>query len=120
MTPWKPLPIDVPVTSTNWPTTKWSAVSLGADLDQVLRADAELGDLALRLDRGGGEVAAQRLRRVLDLAQADAELQRGVAVLLDGALRDHLAVVELEHGDRHLLARVGEDAGHADLLCDHT
>ena len=26
MTPAKPLPIDVPVTSTNWPTTKWSAV----------------------------------------------------------------------------------------------
>src|SRR5581483_4378501 len=27
ITPWKPLPIEVPVTSTNWPTTKWSAVS---------------------------------------------------------------------------------------------
>ena len=26
MPPAKPLPIEVPVTSTNWPTTKWSAV----------------------------------------------------------------------------------------------
>jgi hypothetical protein len=25
MPPAKPLPTDVPVTSTNWPTTKWSA-----------------------------------------------------------------------------------------------
>ena len=67
---------------------------LGADVDQVVRADAELGDLALRLDRGLGEMAAQRLRRVLDLAQADAELDGGVAVLLVRALRDDLAIVD--------------------------
>ena len=34
---------------------------LGADLDQVVGADAELGQLALGLDLGDGEVAAARL-----------------------------------------------------------
>jgi hypothetical protein len=44
----------------------------------------------------------------------------GIAVLLVGALRHELAIVDFEHGDAHLLARLGEDAGHAVLLCDHT
>ena len=65
-------------------------------------------------------MAAQRPRRIAHLAQADAELQRGIAVLLDGALRHDLAIVHLEHRDRHLLPRLREDAGHADLLCDHS
>ena len=36
---------------------------LGADLDQVFGADPELGELALRLDLGHGEVAALGLRQ---------------------------------------------------------
>src|SRR5690606_2334014 len=40
---------------------------LGADIEQVLGRNAELCDLRLRLDRGGGEMATQRLRRVLHL-----------------------------------------------------
>jgi hypothetical protein len=59
MTPAKPLPIEVPVTSTNWPTTKWSAVSSAPTVDQVRPGStAELDELALRLDLGGREVAA--------------------------------------------------------------
>ena len=93
---------------------------LGADLDQIVGAHPELDHLALRLDLGLGEMPAQGIGRVLDLAQADTELDGGIAVLLGGALRDHLAIVELEHGHPDLLARIGEDAGHAQLLCDHS
>ena len=93
---------------------------LGADVDQVLRAHPELDHLALGLHRGGGEVAALRLRRVLDLGKAGAELH-GACSRSSPTVRwaDDLAAVELEHGHRHLLAGVGEQAGHADLLCDH-
>ncbi len=93
---------------------------LRADIDHVVGADTELRHLPLRLDRGGGEVTAERPRRVADLAQADAKLNGRIAILLDRALRHDLAIVDLEHGDTHLLARFREDAGHADLLCDHT
>ena len=72
---------------------------LGADRDQLVRGDAELGELPLRLDLGLGEVAALGLGDVLDLGAADAELDRGIAVLLLRALRDDLAAVDLEHGD---------------------
>ena len=85
---------------------------------QLVRGDAELGELPLRLDLGDGEMAALGLRDVLHLGAADAELHGGVAVLLLGPLRDDLAAVDLQDRDRHMLARVREDAGHADLLCD--
>jgi hypothetical protein len=93
---------------------------LGADGDQLVGIDAELGDLPLRLDRGAREVAALGFGRPRHLARAGAELEGGVAVLLLGPLRDDLAVLQLQHRHRDLLARVGEDAGHAQLLCDHS
>ena len=95
MPPAKPLPIVVPVTSTNWPATKWSAVISAPTAISLSADDAELGDLALRLDLGDGEMAALGLRDVLDLGLADAELEGGVAVLLLRAVGDHLAVVHL-------------------------
>ena len=91
---------------------------LGADRDQLVLGDAELGELHLRLDIGDREAAALGLGDVLDLGAADAELKRGVAVLLLRAMRDDLAALDLEDGDRHVIARIGEDAGHAQLLCD--
>ena len=48
----------------------------------------------------------------------NADLQRDVAVLLGGAVCDHLALIDLQHGDRHVLAGLREDPGHADLLCN--
>src|SRR5499426_1535337 len=92
---------------------------LGADRDQRIVADAELGDLALGLHLGHGKVPALRLRDVLDLARAGAELQRDVAVLVLGAMRDHLALGQPENRDRHVFAGVGEQAGHPHLLCNH-
>src|SRR6478609_4351810 len=83
---------------------------LGADRDEPIRIDAELGELHRRLG----------LRDILHLGTADAELYGRVAVLLLRAGRDDLAAIELQHGDGHMLAGVREDAGHADFLCDDT
>ena len=92
---------------------------LRPDRDHLVLCDAELGELHFRLDIGDGEAAALGLRHVLDLGAADAELQRGIAVLFLGAMRDDLAALDLEDRDRHVIPRVGEDAGHAQLLCDN-
>src|SRR5208337_4109768 len=66
-----------------------------------------------------GETPALRLGDVFDLGAADAELHGGVAVLLLRPVRDDLTAVELENRDRHMFARIGEDAGHSDLLRDN-
>src|SRR5262245_21395330 len=92
---------------------------LGADRDQRVLADPELGDLAFGLDLGHREVSALRLGHVLDLARARAELQCDIAVLVLGAMRDHLALGQPQHRDRHVLTGLGEQAGHPHLLCNH-
>src|SRR5437016_5130172 len=58
-----------------------------ADRDERIVGNAKLGELRLRLDLGLGEMPALRLRHVLDLGGTDPELQRGIAVLVLGALR---------------------------------
>src|SRR5215813_11801432 len=93
---------------------------LGTDRDQIALLHPELGELALGLDLGDGEMTAVRLGQVLGSARAGAELQRHVAVLVLGAVGDDLAIGEAQHRDRHVLATVRKDAGHPDLLCDHS
>src|ERR1700722_3204937 len=92
---------------------------LGADRDEPVLADAELGELHLRLDIGDSEARALGLRHVLDLGAADAELEGGIAVLVLGSMGHALAALNLEDGDRHVIARIGEDAGHTQLLCNN-
>ena len=82
--------------------------NLFADPDQVLGADAKLGDFPLRFDLCDGEVAAHRLRDILGLRRAGAELDGGIAVLLAGALSDNLHIFHLEDRDGHLPAIVHE------------
>jgi len=91
---------------------------LGPDRNHLVLGDAKLGEPQLRLDVSDREPPALGLGDVLDLGLADAELQRGIAVLLLGPMGDDLATLDLEDGDRHVIARVGEDPGHAQLLCD--
>ena len=116
--PAKPLPIVTPVTSTILSDGEMVGGDLGPDRNELVLRDAELGELHLRLDLGDGEAAALGLGHVLHLGPADAELKRGVAVLFLRPMRDDLAALDLEDRDRHVLARIGEDAGHAELLCD--
>jgi hypothetical protein len=93
---------------------------LGTQLDQIIGAHAELCELPLGLDISHGESPARRPRQPLHLGPAGAELNRGVAVLLLGALTDDLAIVEAQHRHRDVLPGIGEDPGHADLLRDDT
>jgi hypothetical protein len=93
---------------------------LGAHFQHSVLGDAEFDELLLRLDLGLGEMATHRLRDVLHLGLAVAELHRGVLVLLFRADGDNLQLIHLQNGDGHVLSRVVEDAGHADLLGDET
>ena len=92
---------------------------LGADRNERVVVDAELGELALGLDLGDGEMAAVGLGRRLHLAQPGAELERDVAVLFLGAVADDLAIAEAQHRHRHVLAGFGEQPRHPDLLRKH-
>src|ERR1700759_3697582 len=96
------------------------SLDFGADRDQRIFADAEFGDLALRLDLGGGELAAFGLRHVDGLAGAGAELQRDVTVLLGRTVAQHMAIAQLQHGHGDMFAGLGKDPRHPDLLCDHS
>jgi hypothetical protein len=60
------------------------------------------------------------LGRILNLGHAGTELHGGVAVLFFGPLGHNLAVFQLQDGHRNMLAGVVEDAGHAQLLCNHS
>src|SRR3954451_11910925 len=93
-------------------------LDFGADRDQRVFGDAEFGDLALRLDRGFGKLAALGLGQIDGLARARTELQRDVTVLLAGAVTQHLAVAQLQHGHRDVFAGLRKDPRHPDLLCD--
>ncbi len=93
---------------------------LGSNRDQVLRRDTELGQLTFRLDPGFGKMTALRLRQILYLDRTGAQLHGGIAMLVDGLVRNHLALVELQHRDRHVLPVGCEHPRHAKLLCDDT
>src|SRR5438132_6385387 len=54
---------------------------LGTDRDQIALLHPKLGELALGLDLGDGEMAAFRLGQILRSARAGAELDRHVPVL---------------------------------------
>ena len=107
----------VPVTSTFWPGDEVVGGDLGADRRS---ASSSLTRNSATLRFGSTLAMAKWPRSALvmffALRGAGAELQGDVAVLLLGALGDHLAVVELQHGHRHVRAGFGEDAGHPELL----
>ena len=117
MTPAKPLPRLVPVTSTSepagicstvisWPTSKPSTV-VEAEFDQALaRGDARLGVLA-----GVGTV---ELLRIL-LAVGD--LEGGVAVAFGGHDLHDAHRLDSQDGDRNDLV-VHPRLSHADFLAD--
>ena len=92
MPPAKPLPIEVPVTSTNWPTTKWSAVISAPTGISSFSSTRNSASLRLGSTLATAKWPRSALPTFLRLARAGAELQRDVAVLVLGAVRDDLAV----------------------------
>jgi hypothetical protein len=93
---------------------------LGADIQHRVAADPELGQLALRLDPGLGEMAAAGACDVLHLGIGGAKLQGGIPVLFLSPDRDNLAVVNLQHGHRHMFAGLVEDPRHSQFLSDQS
>jgi hypothetical protein len=93
---------------------------LGADLEHGVFGDAEFGEPRLRLDFGLGEVTTLRFRHILGFRGAHAELHRRIAIRLLRSHGDDLAVVDLQHRHRDVVALFGEDARHAELLSEET
>jgi len=94
--------------------------AFGADRKQRVIFDTEFGELHFGLDLCDREVATLRLRYILDLGAAYAELECGIAIAILGPMRHDLTAIELQHRDRHMFAPAGEDTGHAELLRDDT
>ncbi len=90
-----------------------------AGVEQRIFGHAELGNMGLGLDLGGGEVAALGLGRVLGLLGAGAKLDGDIAVALARPLRHDLAVLEAQHRYRDVATIVLEQAGHPHFLRDH-
>src|SRR5262249_860195 len=76
---------------------KMRCTDLRAALEQGVVGDTNLGEPRLRFDFRPGKMAALRLRDVLGLGGADAELHRRVTIGRVGAHGDDLAAVDLEH-----------------------
>src|ERR1019366_9348933 len=93
---------------------------LGAERYQRVLGHPELGQLALGLDLGLGEIAAVGLDHVVGAALARAKLERDIAVLVLGPVCDHLALRQAQHRDRHVLTGIGEQPGHSDFLRNHS
>ena len=87
MPPAKPLPIEVPVTSTNWPTTKWSAVISAPTGIRSLSSTRNSASLRLGSTLATAKWPRSALVTFFGLRRAGAELQRHVAVLVLGAVR---------------------------------
>src|ERR1700722_12128744 len=93
---------------------------LSADRNNRIGVDAKFSKLALGLDLGDREIAAVGLGGALHFAHTGAKLERDIAILLFGAVRDDLTIAEPQHRHRHVLASLGEEAGHPDFLCQHS
>ena len=91
----------------------------GANVEEIVLADAEFMDNRLWLNFGLAEKAALRLGDILCLGDACTKLNGRIAVTFCFAARDDLKPFQLQDGDRHVAAVVLEQAGHAHLLRDH-
>jgi len=91
-----------------------------ADIEQVLRIDAEFRDFALRLYLGFGEMSALGLAGVLGLLEARTQLHGRIAILVLGACSHDLASIQLQHGHRHVTPVLKEQARHAYFLRNYS
>ena len=82
----------------------------------ILRSSQVYGDCEEPLEK----LKEQWTQFMHETFLAIAELDCGVLVLLFRADGDNLQRINLQNGDRHVLSRVIEDAGHANLLGDET
>ena len=120
MTPEKPLPLVVPVTSTIWPTREHVDADDAPALNLASSSarDAEFPQHGARFDARLGEMARRGLGHARGATLAERDLHGGVAVGLRRLdLRDAV-VGDVEHRHRDGAAVIREDARHADLATD--
>jgi hypothetical protein len=65
-------------------------------------------------------MSAQRLRRVLHFGDARSQLNGGIAILVLGALRHDLAVLQEENSHRYMFAGLIIDPRHPDFSSNYT
>ena len=118
--PGSPCPGWCAVTSTCWPLTKWSAVISAPTSIRLSGLTRNSASLRLGSTLATAKFPRSAPRDAARLAGARTQLQRGIAVLLVGAVRQHLDILHLQHGHGHVLACLREDAGHAHLLRYHS
>ena len=94
--------------------------NLRANRNHRILGHAEFCKLALGLNLLLAEIAAVGLAHIVRAARTRSELQRDIAVLVLGAVSDHLALREAQHRHWHMLTSIGEHPGHSKLLCDDT
>ena len=120
MTPAKPRPLLVPVTSTCVIALNSSTVSVcpSADLGRPVLADLADVSLGLGVDLRG--MAALGLGGLLPLLVVEAELPGVVAVAILGADLEHRAGTAFQDRDRHDGPVLLINLGHADLAAEQS
>ncbi len=93
---------------------------LSSNLNEVLFAYTEFSKFTFRFYLRYGEMAAHRLRNILYFGFTHTQLKGGIAVFLYSTLSNNLAILNLENRNRNMFAGFGINAGHSQLLCDHT
>ena len=116
MTPAKPRPLVVPVTSTRSPTLNVStAITPPTFSSANSPQQRKLAQQLARFDTGFREMPRLRLRHARRAPLAERHLDRGVAVGLGRLDLCNTVVGDVEHCHRDGAAVVSEDARHPDL-----
>src|ERR1700712_5760433 len=91
-----------------------------ANIKHGVLGHTELDQPLLRFNLHPGKMSAVRLRDILYLGGAAAELDRDIVVTLLRTDIDDLQVIKMEDSDGHMRAVVLEDPGHTQLLCNQS
>ena len=64
-------------------------------------------------------MTTHRLGHVFGFGNTSPKLKRGIAILFGVAYRNNLYIIELQHGDRHMMASIVKHSGHAQFTGDN-
>ena len=115
ITPAKPLPLLMPVTSTRSPAANTSAAMICPSSKPGEVVDAQLGEVLLRRTARGLEVAELRLVQTRGLGLTERDLHGRVAVALGRPELHDATRSGLDDAHRYDPVRIVEDLGHAEL-----
>ena len=115
MTPAKPWPLLMPVTSTRSPAANTSALRIWPSSKPDEVDDPQLGQVLRRVGVRRLQVTELGLGEPLRLGFAEGELDRGIPVTLGSLDLDHTTGPGLDDGDRNDPVSLVEDLGHAEL-----